>query len=122
MTNLPINSQQQFSDRDVTDFFDDYRQESVSYSSNQLDAVVNFFSNRGFDKTAALSTATVLLEQAKRDSVNVFKLVDTLKGLTDVELSNIVTEILNYARPKTSSLGYRKRNALDLFEKRNIKP
>jgi transcriptional/translational regulatory protein YebC/TACO1 len=122
MTNLPSEDAQRFSDRDVKDFFDDYRQEPVSFSSNQLDSVVNFFSNRGFDETAAIATASVLLEQAKRDSVNVFKLIDTLKGLDDVELSNIVTEILNYSRPKTSSLGYKKRNSIDLFEKRNIVP
>ena len=122
MSNLPITAQPKYSDKNVKRFFEGYYKERVSYPSNQLDAVINFFTNRGFDETAAVSTGTVLLEQAKRDEVNVFRLLDTLKGLSDVELSNIVTEILNNARPKTSSLGYRRPAANDLFERRNIAP
>ena len=37
---------------------------------------------------------------------NRMQILDTLKGLNNVELSALVSEILNYNRFKSSSLGY----------------
>ena len=47
-------------------------------------------------------------------------LIDTLKGIDDVKLSAIVTEILNANRSKISSLGYKDTTASNQTEKRNI--
>jgi hypothetical protein len=47
----------------------------------------------------------VIIKQAILDSINPFKLIETLKGLTNVEISDVITEVLNYNRYKTSSLG-----------------
>jgi|SRR6056300_517750 hypothetical protein len=93
---------------------------SVSYTQNEVDAVVGYFLKRGFDKVAAINTGGVLLEQAKRDSVPVFKLLDTLKGVNEVQLSNIVAQIINANRRKTSSIGYRQQSENQLFDQRNI--
>lgn len=122
MTNLPIEKPQSGSNADVRQFFDKYFTKKLSFPSNEIDAVVGFFENRGFDKTASVAVATVLLQQAKIDEVNIFQLIDTLKGISDVQLSAVVTETLNYSRPKTSSLGYRRPDTLDSFEQRNIRP
>ena len=122
MTNLPKEKPVPRSNEDVREFFDKYFVKKVSYPSNEIDAVVGFFENRGFDRTASIAVATVLLQQAKIDEVNIFSLIDTLKGLSDVQLSAVVTETLNYSRPKTSSLGYRRPSSTDPFEKRNIRP
>ena len=93
-SNLPVET---FDSADATKkFFDQYFTESISYPSNQVDAVVGFFENKGFEKLAARSTATVILQQAKVDNVNVFEIIDTLKGLTKIQLSEIVATILNY--------------------------
>jgi hypothetical protein len=46
--------------------------------------------------------------------------LDTLKGLSEIQLSAIVTEVLNYNRAKTSTLGYRRQETPDKTEKRNI--
>jgi hypothetical protein len=122
MTNLPPEKPVPRSNADVREFFDKYFVKKVSYPSNEIDAVVGFFENRGFDRTASIAVATVLLQQAKIDEVNIFSLIDTLKGLSDVQLSAVVTETLNYSRLKTSSLGYRRPSSTDPFEKRNIRP
>ena len=61
-----------------------------------------------------------ILKQAKIDNVNVFELLDTLKGLDGTQLSYIVTEVLNNNRVNTSSLGYKVESPSDLSEKRNI--
>jgi hypothetical protein len=101
-------------------FFDRYFTETVSYPSNQVDAVVGFFKKRGFDEAASLSVSTILLQQAKIDNVNVFQLLDTLKGLEKVQLNEIIVAILNVNRSSISQVGYKNPDAEDLFEKRNI--
>ena len=104
----------------IKNFFDKYFVEPISIPAGEIDAVIGFFEKRGFEKTAAVSVSTILLQQAKLDSVNVFELIDTLKGLNDVQLSNIVTEILNVNRSKISTLGFKVANTQNQFEKRNI--
>lgn len=119
-SNLPQNLISQDSDDAVKTFFDKYFVDSISYPAAEIDAVVGFFRKRGFDELASNSTAIVLLQQAKLDNVNVFTLLDTLQGLKDIQISAVVAEILNYNRQKTSTLGYRRDDASDLLEKRNI--
>ena len=108
------------SGNEVKEFFNNYFTEAISYPANQVDAVVGFFENRGFDTASAAGVATVLLQQAKLDDVNVFTLLDTLKGLEDVAISQIVAEILNFNRLKVSTLGYKINNQIPRTENRNI--
>ena len=62
-----------------------------------------------------------LAQQAKIDDLNVQELLDTLKGVTDVQLSLIVAQILNLNREKTSVLGFRdETNQTELFDQRNV--
>jgi hypothetical protein len=108
------------SDQFVKEFFDRYYTKSLEFPANEVDAVVAFFEKRGFEEVSANSVATVLLQQAKIDGVKVFTLLDTLTGLEDVRLSSLVTEILNYSRTKTSTLGFRVEQTTNLVESRNI--
>jgi len=120
MSSLPKEAPNNYSDKGVTKFFDNYFSKELSFPSNQVDAVVTFFTKRGFDKTSAISVATTLLQQAKVDNVKIFELLDTLTGLNEIQLSSIVTEVLNYNRPKTSTLGFKRTESADKIEKRNI--
>jgi hypothetical protein len=120
MSSLPQEKPTNFSDKGVTTFFNNYFSKTLSFPTNQVDAVISFFEKRNFDKAAAIAVGTTLLQQAKIDDVNIFKLLDTLKGLNELQLSAIVTEVLNYNRAKTSTLGYRRSEAADKTEKRNI--
>ena len=65
--------------------------------------------------------STVLLSQAKIEGTPIFKVLDTLQGLNEVQLSQIVQEILNYRRIRISTLATKVDNS-DVFdyEKRNI--
>lgn len=108
------------SGQEVRAFFDKFYQQQVSFPTNEIDAVVGFFLRRNFDQTSANSIAIVLLNQARVDNVNVFQLVDTLKSLTDVQLSQVVAQVLNAYRDKISLLGYRIASTEDKFESRNI--
>jgi hypothetical protein len=118
-SNLPA-PQQTDSTTTVKQFFDKYFVHQISFPSNQIDAVIGFFQKRGFDTDSARSTGIVLLNQARIDNVNVFTLLDTLKALTDVQLSQVVAEVLNAYREKVSILGYRVATVADTFESRNI--
>jgi hypothetical protein len=104
----------------IKTFFDNINNTPISFPSGQIDAVVGFFMKRGFDSVGANSVAIVLLKQAHREHVNVFKLLDTLKNLTDIQLSQVVTQVLNSTRDKTSLLGYRTAPVTNTYEARNI--
>lgn len=105
---------------EVKQFYNEYFTKPLSFPSNQVDAVVGFFESRNFDRSASTAVASVLLRQAKLDSVNVFELLDTLKGLTELQLSAIVTEVMNANRDRISTLGFKLENPADQVEARNI--
>lgn len=105
---------------EVKEFFNKYFSKKISVTSNQVDSVVGFFQKRGFDTTSATAVAIVLLQQAKIDNVNIFKLLDTLEGLNEVSISNLVATILNSNRSNISNIGYKIANTTVTSEKRNI--
>ena len=117
-SNLPIS--QLTNANLVKTFFNNLSKTPMSFPAGQIEAVVAFFIKRGFDKTGANSVAIVLLTQARTENVNVFTLLDTLKGLTDVQLSQVVAQVLNASRDRTSLLGYRTAPVTNTYEARNI--
>ena len=99
-------------------------EEKVELNAGEYDAAVAFFENRDYDRLAAESIAYVLMRQAKIDNVNVFKILDTLEAQASkdpVTLNNLVGEILNLNRFKTSILGYKSAGPQNTLAKRNIK-
>ena len=98
------------------------KKESLSFPSNQVDAVVGFFENRGFDTLASTSVASVLLTQAKVDNANIMELLDQLKGYDRVKLTSLIVAILNANRSNVSKLGYKSVEATntDNLVSRNI--
>lgn len=103
-------------------FFDSYGQTPLEFNANEVGAAQAFFQQKGFDIDAAALTSAVLLKQAKIDNVNVFEILDTLKGLNNLQLSAIVAEIINNNRPATSTLGYRVVRVPNETINRNIIP
>jgi len=103
--NLPQPSQTADSSQSTLKIFDTYTNVPISIDTATFDAVTGFFGSRGFGDDAASSMAYIIIKQAFQDGYNPFVLLDTLKGLNNIELSNLISEILNYNRFKTSSLG-----------------
>jgi hypothetical protein len=85
--------------------FNQYGTPTLSLDAATVDAAVGFFTSRGFDKHSAESISYIIMKQAKIDGYKPFDIIDTLQGLDNVQISALVTEILNYNRFKTSSLG-----------------
>lgn len=118
----PTANAQQDSAYETKEFFNKYFVDSISYPSNQVDAVVGFFEKRGFEKSVAISVSSVFLQQAKVDNINVFELLDTLKGIDGRQLSTVVTQVLNLNRSRISTLGFRNTEKSIPEEVRNILP
>lgn len=78
----------------------------IEVNAGTLDAMKSFFTARGFDETSALSFASMLIYQAKKDNTNPMKILDLLKGFNSIELNSLVAEVVNYNRFKTSYLGF----------------
>lgn len=104
----------------VKRYFNTYYGYQLEFPSNDVDAVIGFLINKGFDKVAAQSTGSVLLQQAKIDGIKVFELIDTLKGLDKLQLSYTVAQVLNFNRQKTSTLGFKVVGTESPLEARNI--
>jgi hypothetical protein len=118
-TNLP-NTTKNNTTESVKSFFYKSNAHPVSFPAGEIDATIAFFTKRDFDQVGAGSIAVVMLNQARQENVDVFTLLDTLKSLTDVQLSQVVAQVLNSSRDKTSLLGYRTAPVANTFEARNI--
>ena len=119
MSNLPKKETSDSAGK-VRRYFNTYYGKELAFSSNDVDAVIGFLESKGFDKNAAISTGTVLLQQSKIDGIKVFELLDTLKGLDKLQLGYTVTQVLNFNRQKISTLGYKVENKTPSTEARNI--
>lgn len=86
--------------------FDTYYEKPLELDAGTYTAVKSFFTERGFDDQSSESISVIIIKQAKQDGYNAMQILDTLKGLDNVEISALVSEILNNNRFKTSFLGY----------------
>jgi hypothetical protein len=103
--NIPKTQPAPDSAKPTLQVFDTYSVAPLNVDSATYDAMIGFFTGRGFGEDSARSMSYVIIKQAILDNINPFKLIENLKGLTNVEISDLITEVLNYNRYKTSSLG-----------------
>lgn len=104
----------------LTKLFNRQENNQIPYKASEVDSVVGYFLKRGFERIAAVNTALILLQNAGQDKIPVYELLDTLKGINDVQLSQIVTSILNASRSSSSQIGYKFENRIERFDERNI--
>lgn len=104
---------------DTSKLLNRYYNQEIYYTPAEVDAVIGYFQKRGFDQVAAVNTAAIILQQAGVDKIPAFELLDTLKGINDVQLSNVIAQILNLNRSSCSTIGY-KISVPNLSEQRNI--
>jgi hypothetical protein len=84
---------------------DAYTNKPISIDGPTYNAMIGFFESRGFSVDSATSISYILMKQSLIDGVNPFNLIDTLKGISDLQLTSLINNILNYNRYKTSILG-----------------
>lgn len=117
--NIPKENNPSSSDETVQ-IFDQYYTKPITIDSTTLESMSAFFESRGFEKYAAQNVSLIIIKQAKRDNYNPNQILDTLNGLTDIEISALVAEILNNNRFKSSVLGIKQNFLLSEEVLRNI--
>lgn len=90
------------------------------FNTGDYDSTIAFFVKRGFSRTAAETTAYVILAQAKIDRIKPQEILDQLTYASPAKLSELITIILNANRYKSSRLGVRQTLTTKDTVKRNI--
>jgi len=114
-----VKKERSSSDKTIK-FFDAYNKAPLEFKASDSDAFIGFFKKRGMDDEAARTTSFIILRQAKLDNVNPLTYLDQIKNFTDVQLSDLIGEVLNNNRVKTSTLGTAKPVQETNPAKRNI--
>ena len=94
--------------------------EPFELNAGEYDSAIAFFVKRGFGRTAAESTAYIILQQAKIDSVTPQEILDKLTYASPAQLSELITIVLNANRYKSSRLGVRQTRTTNDTVSRNI--
>jgi hypothetical protein len=105
-TNLPPKQKDDL-DKTIEKLTTTNYETEYQFNVGEYDTTVGFFVKRGFSRTAAESTAYVILSQAKIDSIKPHELLDKLTEASPAQLSELITIILNANRYKSSRLGVR---------------
>jgi len=118
-TNLPPKDKDDL-DKTIEKLTSTSYQTNYEFNVGEYDATIAFFVKRGFTRTAAESTAYVILAQAKVDDVRPTEILDKLTYANEAQLSEIITIILNANRYKSSRLGVRQTLTTKETVSRNI--
>ena len=118
-TNLPPKDKDNL-DKTIEKLTSDPYVEKFQFNVGEYDAAIAFFVKRGFSRISAESTAYVVLQQAKIDSVNPQEILDKLTYASPAQLSELITIVLNANRYKSSRLGVRQTRTSKDTVSRNI--
>jgi hypothetical protein len=118
-TNLPPKQKDDL-DKTIEKLTTTAYESDYQFNVGEYDSTVAFFVKRGFTRVSAESTAYVVLVQAKIDNINPQELLDKLTYADPVQLSELMTIILNANRYKSSRLGVRQTLTTKETVSRNI--
>jgi len=118
-TNLPQKDSDSINDTIQKLTTSNYQTE-YEMNSSDYDACIAFFVKRGFKRASAESTAYVILAQAKIDKISPLEILDKLNNASEIQLSELITLILNANRYKSSRLGVRQTLVTKELISRNI--
>ena len=120
-TNLPIEPIQSVDNTKKTlRIFGDYFNNAVQINSQEYDAVIGFFKSKDYTNESAETLSYVICRQARIDNISAMTVLDQLSNTDPQELSDIVAEILNLYRFKSSLVGKKQDNPTQDIVSRNI--
>ena len=118
-TNLPPKEKDNL-DKTIDKLTKSTYEEDYQFNVGEYDATVAFFVKRGFKRSSAESTAYVILQQAKIDSIRPQEILDKLTYADPALLNELITIVLNANRYKSSRLGVRQNLTTKGTVSRNI--
>jgi hypothetical protein len=104
-SNLPSPSSTESSSDLTNKTFNQYHDVPVQLNHDVMTAMIGMLESRGFSNDSAEMISITIMVQAKRDGYNPMTVLESMKKLNENDLSQIISEILNYNRLKTSVLG-----------------
>ena len=104
-SNLPPASATESSSDLTNKALSHYNDVPVELDHNVMTAMIGMLENRGFSNDSAESISITIMIQARRDGYNPITVLESMKKLGENDLSQLLSEILNYNRLKTSVLG-----------------
>lgn len=104
-TNLPLKQSAGSSSDPTNKNLSQYYDIPVQLDQNVLTAMIGMLENRGFSSDSAESISITIMVQAARDNYNPMTILESMKKLGENDLSQIISEVLNFNRFKTSVLG-----------------
>lgn len=99
-----------------------YNDVPVQLDNETLTAMKGLLSSKGFSEESAENISITIMMQARRDNFNPMNVLDSMRSLGQIEMSQFVSEILNFNRYKTSVLGSVQAVTPVEYVKRNILP
>lgn len=121
-TNLPSKDKLESLSDKSNKVLSQYNDIDVQLNNDTLVAMTGLLASNGFSEESAESISLTIMIQAKRDNFNPMNVLDTMRSLGKIELSQFVSEVLNFNRYKTSVLGTVQQITPVDFVKRNIVP
>jgi hypothetical protein len=104
-TNLPLSQSTESSSDPTNKVLGQFYDVPVQLDQNVLTAMIGMLENRGFSSYSAETISITIMIQAVRDNFNPMTILESMKKLDENDLSQIISEVLNYNRFKTSVLG-----------------
>jgi hypothetical protein len=104
-SNLPPATATASSSDATNNEFNQYNDVPIQFDHNVLTAMKGMLENRGFSSDSSESISITIMIQSKRDGYNPMTVLESMKKLDENDLSQLLSEILNYNRLKTSVLG-----------------
>ena len=108
-SDLPINNSTSYNQ--MVAFFDNRFQQKLEFAADDYNAVVAFFEKRDFGSVSAKVLAQVILSEAKKEKIPVFKILDSFAKYNKIQLSNIIHIAIFY---KQNVLFKRKHNLFNV--------
>ena len=105
LTNLPAAPVTKTTTAQVIQFIDAYSTTPVNLNINDVTALEQFFTSKGFELSAAQNVAYQILVAAKATTYNVQEIIDSLRPYDKIALNDFLINLINYNRSKSSSLG-----------------
>lgn len=102
-------------------YFNSYGDTPESYNSNDVSAAIAFFTKRNYTEDAAITVAMTVLQQARRDQIPVFEILDSLETFDSIKINALVAGILNNNRTPSSAVGFNT-EVKKSFYARNVLP
>lgn len=103
----------------TTDFFNKFNKAQINLKTSDVVAFNDLLTRKGMAPETAKHNTNIILRQCNIDEVDPMKIYEELRQTPNMQLTDLLGEILNINRPKSSTLGTAKEKTTN-SAKRNI--